>query len=181
MMGSHLYEALKDLNCDVLPTFFKSTLDPRETITQEMEMLDVLDYQRVKKVLGKALAYCTMSDFYDITILPLMNIWGFDSNDFVIPNQSEINKTFSQLLPPFKLLNTPLSELGSNGCPIAATKTIFGLLGCISTAPIRPEFCKPTFFHVLPASFDLYTPLPTITFDRIPSEPVPTSSTFGSC
>ena len=53
MMGSHLYEALKDLNCDVLPTFFKSTLDPRDTITQEMEMLDVLDYQRVKKVLGK--------------------------------------------------------------------------------------------------------------------------------
>ena len=53
MMGSHLYEALKDLNCDVLPTFFKSTLDPRDTITQEMEMLDVLDYQRVKKVLDQ--------------------------------------------------------------------------------------------------------------------------------
>ena len=29
MMGSHLYEALKDK--DVLPTFFKSTLDPRDT------------------------------------------------------------------------------------------------------------------------------------------------------
>jgi GDP-4-dehydro-6-deoxy-D-mannose reductase len=51
MMGSHLYEALKDK--DVLPTFYKSTLDPRDTITQEMEMLDVLDYQRVKKVLGQ--------------------------------------------------------------------------------------------------------------------------------
>ena len=51
MMGSHLYEALKDK--DVLPTFFKSTLDPRDTITQEMEMLDVLDYKRVKKVLGQ--------------------------------------------------------------------------------------------------------------------------------
>ena len=37
MMGSHLYETLKDLNCDVLPTFYKSTLDPRETITQEMD------------------------------------------------------------------------------------------------------------------------------------------------
>ena len=44
MMGSHLYETLKDLNCDVLPTFYKSTLDPRETITQEMEMLNVLNY-----------------------------------------------------------------------------------------------------------------------------------------
>ena len=53
MMGSHLYETLKDLNSDVVPTFFKSTLDPRDTITQEMEMLDVLDYQRVKKVLDQ--------------------------------------------------------------------------------------------------------------------------------
>ena len=53
MMGSHLYETLKDLNCDVLPTFYKSTLDPRETITQEMEMLNVLNYERVKKVLSE--------------------------------------------------------------------------------------------------------------------------------
>ena len=53
MMGSHLYETLKDLNCDVLPTFYKSTLDPRETITQEMEMLNVLNYERVEKVLGE--------------------------------------------------------------------------------------------------------------------------------
>ena len=51
MMGSHLYEALKGK--DVLPTFYKSTLDPRETITQEMEILDVLHYERVKKVLGE--------------------------------------------------------------------------------------------------------------------------------
>ena len=53
MMGSHLYDALKDLNCDVLPTFYNSTLDPRETITQEMEMLNVLHYERVKKVLSE--------------------------------------------------------------------------------------------------------------------------------
>ena len=53
MMGYHLYETLKDLNCDVLPTFYNSTLDPRETITQEMEMLNVLHYERVKKVLGE--------------------------------------------------------------------------------------------------------------------------------
>ena len=51
MMGSHLYESLKGK--DVLPTFYKSTLDPRETITQEMEMLNVLHYERVKKVLGE--------------------------------------------------------------------------------------------------------------------------------
>ena len=51
MMGSHLYDALKDQ--DVLPTFYNSTLDKRETITQEMEMLDVLHYERVKQVLDE--------------------------------------------------------------------------------------------------------------------------------
>ena len=51
MMGSHLYDALRDQ--DVLPTFYKSTLDKRETITQEMEMLDVLDFERVKMVLAE--------------------------------------------------------------------------------------------------------------------------------
>ena len=51
MMGSHLYDALKDQ--DVLPTFYNSTLDKRETITQEMEMLDVLHYERVKQVLSE--------------------------------------------------------------------------------------------------------------------------------
>ena len=53
MMGSHLYEALTDLNCDVLPTFFKSTLDPRDTITHEMEMLNVLNYKQVKSILHR--------------------------------------------------------------------------------------------------------------------------------
>ena len=51
MMGSHLYDALRDK--DVLPTFYNSTLDKRETITQEMEMLDVLDFERVKMVLAE--------------------------------------------------------------------------------------------------------------------------------
>ena len=51
MMGAHLYDALRDQ--DVLPTFYNSTLDKRETITQEMEMLDVLHYERVKQVLSE--------------------------------------------------------------------------------------------------------------------------------
>ena len=51
MMGSHLYDTLRDQ--DVLPTFYNSTLDKRETITQEMEMLDVLHYERVKQVLSE--------------------------------------------------------------------------------------------------------------------------------
>ncbi len=63
--------------------------------------------EHFKKVLGKALAYCTMSDFYDITILPLMNIWGFNSDDFIIPNQSEINKTL-------ELVNYNFLELSDN-------------------------------------------------------------------
>ena len=53
MMGSHLYDTLKDLNCDVLPTFYKSTLDKRETITQEMRVLDVLDFEDVKMLLAE--------------------------------------------------------------------------------------------------------------------------------
>jgi len=51
MMGSHLYDALRDQ--DVLPTFYNSTLDKRETITQEMEMLNVLDFERIKMVLAE--------------------------------------------------------------------------------------------------------------------------------
>ena len=51
MMGSHLYDTLKDLNCDVLPTFYNSTLDNRETITQEMSMLDVSSFIMVKRFL----------------------------------------------------------------------------------------------------------------------------------
>ena len=51
MMGSHLYDALRDQH--VLPTFYNSTLDKRETITQEMEMLNVLDFERVKMVLAE--------------------------------------------------------------------------------------------------------------------------------
>ena len=49
MMGSHLYDALRDH--DVLPTFYNSTLDKRETITQEMAMLDVSSFIMVKRFL----------------------------------------------------------------------------------------------------------------------------------
>ncbi len=49
MMGSHLYDALRGQ--DVLPTFYNSTLDQRETITQEMAMLDVSSFIMVKRFL----------------------------------------------------------------------------------------------------------------------------------
>ena len=53
MMGSHLYEALKDLNCDVLPTFFKSTLDQTENIKQYFYFFFVFFKKIFKKLLVK--------------------------------------------------------------------------------------------------------------------------------
>ena len=50
MMGSHLYEALKEK--DVIPTYYKSTLDSRDPITQEMEKMDVLDKKEVVRTLS---------------------------------------------------------------------------------------------------------------------------------
>ena len=52
MMGSHLYEALKEKSkkknfYDVVATYHNSTLDERESITKDMEVLDVLDYDSV--------------------------------------------------------------------------------------------------------------------------------------
>ena len=50
MMGSHLYEALKET--DVVPTYYKSPLDPRDAITQDMEVMDVLDKEEVVRTLS---------------------------------------------------------------------------------------------------------------------------------
>ena len=50
MMGSHLYEALKEK--DVVPTYYKSTLDSRDNITQDMEVMDVLDKEEVVRTLS---------------------------------------------------------------------------------------------------------------------------------
>ena len=60
MMGSHLYEALKDDDGtsplskeEVVATYHNSTLDESESITQEMVEMNILDYECVKEVLGK--------------------------------------------------------------------------------------------------------------------------------
>ena len=53
MMGSHLYEALNDAGKGVVATYHNSTLDESESITKEMVEMDILDYERVKEVLGK--------------------------------------------------------------------------------------------------------------------------------
>ncbi len=71
------------------------------------------------------------------------------------PVLSDTNNTFSQLAPPSVERYTPRSELGAKALPKAATKTTFGLLGWISTAPIWPTSSSPTRVHVFPASVDL--------------------------
>ena len=54
MMGSHLYEAIKEewSNEVVIPTYYNSTLDERDSISQEMEPMNITDYYRVREVLG---------------------------------------------------------------------------------------------------------------------------------
>ena len=72
MMGSHLYETLRDLkgfggNRNPIPTYYKPTLDSRDSIISEIDKpknferynstldgtaMDLLDYERVKQVLS---------------------------------------------------------------------------------------------------------------------------------
>ena len=72
MMGSHLYETLRDLkgfgaNRSPIPTYYKPTLDSRDSIISEIDKperferynstldgtaMDLLDYERVKQVLS---------------------------------------------------------------------------------------------------------------------------------
>ena len=53
MMGSHLYETLKENGRDVIATYHNPTLDESESITKDMVEMDILDYDRVKEVLAK--------------------------------------------------------------------------------------------------------------------------------
>src|SRR5437868_4887999 len=68
------------------------------------------------------------------------------------PIESDTNSTLRQLLPPSVLLNTPRSALLLNALPIAATHTVFGLVGCTRTAPIWPASYNPANVQVLPPS-----------------------------
>jgi hypothetical protein len=45
---------------------------------------------------------------------------------------------------------------------------------------MRPVFSRPMCDHVLPASVDLYMPLPIEMWLRMNDSPVPTHTTFGS-
>ena len=45
---------------------------------------------------------------------------------------------------------------------------------------MRPEFSRPALFHDLPASVDLYIPMPAEMCERMKGSPEPAHTTFGS-
>src|SRR6185503_5845592 len=79
---------------------------------------------------------------------------GFTSRS-AAPIESDTYSTLRQFLPPSVLLNTPRSSLFLNALPIAATHTVFGLVGCTRTAPICPDSYRPANDQLLPPSVDL--------------------------
>src|SRR2546429_1382444 len=64
--------------------------------------------------------------------------------------------------------------------PRAATYTISGFVGWITTRPIARESFKPILVHFAPRSVDLYTPSPHHWERRLFFSPVPAHTTFVS-
>ena len=75
--------------------------------------------------------------------------------------------------------NTPRSGLASYKCPMAATKTTLAFLGSMAILPMCCVSSSPMCVHVLPASVDLYMPLPYPIESRSVDSPVPTYIVFG--
>src|SRR5713101_5645179 len=90
-----------------------------------------------------------------------------------------MKSTFCQVFPPSFVRYTPRSGPHPNGLPIAATYAMSEFFGWTFTWPIWPTSFSPAYCHVRPASVDLKTPRPRITFDRMASLPVPTYTTSG--
>src|SRR6266478_4203781 len=63
--------------------------------------------------------------------------------------------------------------------PRAATYTMLGSRGWMTTRPICAVSVKPICFQLAPPSVDLYTPLPQDTLLRALASPVPTQTTDG--
>jgi hypothetical protein len=57
---------------------------------------------------------------------------------------------------------------------MTAAKTVFGFRGSTATLPMCCESARPMCVHVLPASVDLYIPLPNPTESRSDDSPLPT-------
>src|SRR5262249_37597631 len=95
------------------------------------------------------------------------------------PTSSLLNKTFCHVAPPSRERNTPRSGLAPYAWPSAATNTTLGFLGSTNTRPIWRVPSRPRWDQVLPASIDLYMPLPYEICDRMSASPVPTYTMFG--
>ena len=97
------------------------------------------------------------------------------------PVCSFTNRVFVQVFPPSVVLNTPRSADGPNRCPITATQTVCGSLGCTRMRTIcRPSF-NPRFFQLFPASSLRHMPPnPSETFPRMVFSPSPTYTTLSS-
>ena len=62
---------------------------------------------------------------------------------------------------------------------MTATKTTFGLRGSTATLPMCCVSARPMCVQLLPASVDLYMPLPKPTESRSDDSPLPTYTTSG--
>src|SRR5258706_1140563 len=97
----------------------------------------------------------------------------------VAPVLSSTNSDFVHVAPPSVVLNTPRSALGPQRWPTAATYTMSGFSGWITTRPTCRVARKPIARQVRPASVDLYTPSPHEELWRLLASPVPAQTTFG--
>src|ERR1019366_7047517 len=93
---------------------------------------------------------------------------------------SSLKSTFFQLLPPSVERNTPRSALDAYRCPIAATNTTFGFFGSTAMRPMCCVSSSPMCDQLLPASVDLYMPLPYPIESRSVHSPVPTYTVSGA-
>src|SRR5437868_60027 len=95
------------------------------------------------------------------------------------PVSWSMNSVLVQVAPPSLDIKTPRSGFGPQRSPSAATYRMSGFDGCTTIRPMWKVSFRPICFHVLPASMDLYTPLPHDELCRLLASPVPTYTIAG--
>src|SRR6266404_3211880 len=90
-----------------------------------------------------------------------------------IPVSSSTYSDLVQVAPPSVVLKTPRSGFGPHRSPRAATYAMLGSVGWTTMRPMWRVSFSPMCVHVLPASSDLYTPLPHDELCRSLGSPVP--------
>src|SRR5437868_3208377 len=83
------------------------------------------------------------------------------------------------VLPPSLLMKTPRSGFGPKRCPLAATHSTSGLVGCTTTRAMDCVSRRPICVNVFPPSVDLYIPSPNEEDWRLFDSPVPTYRMSG--